>query len=245
MGSSRLPGKVLKLLAGYPLLGHQLRRLEACPSIDAIVVATTDLPEDDVVERFVLDAGHEVYRGSSTDVLTRMLEAGREASADVVARVTGDCPLIDPEITSRVVDGLVGSDEPLDYASNVIRRTFPRGMDVEAFPLETLARMDQMAETSEEREHVTVVLRFTHPERFRILSIEDPIDNSDLRLTVDEQADLDLLERLFDRLGVPVHEASFQEIVRELRSDPELLAINQGVTTWSPLVREPTAEVKR
>lgn len=216
------------------MLQHQLRRLEACPAIDDIVVATTDLPEDDVLARFVVEAGHRVHRGDAADVLGRMLGAATSASANVVVRATGDCPLLDPSITAQVVDALVKGAGAFDYASNVVRRTFPRGMDVEAFSLDALTRMDELATSPEEREHVTIVLRTTHPEEFRITSVEDPIDNSDIRLTVDEQADLELLEILFERLGLADRIAPYQEIVAEVRAHPDLLDVNRGVATWSP-----------
>ena len=135
MGSSRLPGKVLRTVAGTPLIGHQIRRLRACDSADDIVVATTDSTDDDELVAVVQRMGVTVHRGSRDDVLGRVLGAAREARADVVIRVTGDCPLIDPMVTGRVVDAFM--ERPAcDYASNVLTRTYPRGLDAEAISLD-------------------------------------------------------------------------------------------------------------
>lgn len=234
MGSARLPGKVLLPLAGSPLLGHQLRRLRVCSAIDEIVVATTDRAEDAELAEYVQGAGHRVFRGSSDDVLARVVGAAAYSAADVVVRITGDCPLIDPWVTALVIDSLTTAAPRVDYASNVLRRTYPRGLDVEAFHRDTLAQMDAMATKPADREHVTTVLRATHAERFRTLSIEDEVDNSEMRWTVDESADLAFMEVLFERLDLAANLRPYQEIVHELRQNPELLAINDGVKTWTP-----------
>jgi spore coat polysaccharide biosynthesis protein SpsF len=234
MGSTRLPGKVLRPIAGQPMLGQQLRRLQACSSIDEVVVATSDQPEDDAIAQFTSSAGHRVHRGSADDVLKRMVDAAVGARADVVVRVTGDCPLIDPEVTARVVDDLVGHADTCDYASNVLRRTFPRGLDAEAMFIDTLQRLDRIATSGLEREHVTIAIRSGHPDLFLSRSVEDEFDNSDLRWTVDEPDDVRLLELLFERLDLASRVVPYREIIRAQRSDPELMAVNRAVQTWSP-----------
>ena len=142
--SSRLPGKVLLDLGGRPMLVQQLVRLRQCRNVDEIVVATTTETNDEPVVMLAREAGVHVFRGSSDDVLSRFVGAAQEARADVVVRVTADCPLIDPEVCDRVIAELVEHRSECDYASNVIRRTFPRGLDVEAMFFDVLLRMDRL-----------------------------------------------------------------------------------------------------
>jgi len=234
MGSTRLPGKVLRPIAGKPMLGHQLRRLQACASIDEVVVATSDQPDDDDVAEFASGAGFRVHRGSADDVLKRMVRAAIDVGADVVVRVTGDCPLIDPDVTARVVDQLVGHVDTCDYASNVLRRTYPRGLDAEAIFADTLQRLDRIATSSLDREHVTTAIRSGRPDLFLVRSVEDEVDNSDLRWTVDEPDDVRLLELLFERLDLGSRVVPYREIIQAQRSDLELMAVNRAVKTWSP-----------
>ncbi len=237
MLSTRLPGKVLRDLAGRPMVIQQLERLKACHSLDEIVVATTSHPSDDAVAAAAFNAGVKVYRGSEDDVLTRLVGAAKDARADVVIRVTADCPLIDPGTTDRVVDELVANAAEADYASNVERRTFPRGLDVEALYLDTLLRIDRLATSKEEREHVTVVVRSDRAPLFLTRSVEDSADNSDLRWTVDEERDFELVRRLYEELELSRVARPYHEILQHVRANLELASLNQGVGTWDPALR--------
>jgi spore coat polysaccharide biosynthesis protein SpsF len=234
MGSTRLPGKVLLDLAGRPMLGQLLRRLQACGSLDEIVVATSIAASDDPIAQFVASEGVRLSRGSEDDVLGRIIEAGRATQADVVVRVTADCPLIDPQVTDRVVDELTANSGAADYASNVLRRTYPRGLDVEAMFLDTLLRVDRLARTRAEREHVTITIRSERPSLFLVRSVESDVDDSDLRWTVDEEADLRLVEKLYGALGLGERRVPYEVIVDHVRQHPELMSINAGVATWNP-----------
>ena len=180
--SARLPGKVLVDLAGRPMLAQQLARLGQCRQVDEIIVATTTDTNDEPVAMLAREAGVRVFRGSTEDVLSRFVGAAQEARADVVVRVTADCPLIDPEICDRVIAELVEHAAECDYASNVIRRSFPRGLDTEAMFLDVLLRMDRLARSKPAREHVTIALRAECPELFLCRDVVDASDNSDLRL---------------------------------------------------------------
>ena len=146
--------------------------------------------------------GVRVTRGSEADVLGRIVTAARAVDADVVVRVTADCPLIDPGVTDRVVNELITHANSADYASNVLRRTYPRGLDVEAMFLDTLLRVDRLAQTPVEREHVTVTIRSERPDLFAIRSVESNTDDFDLRWTVDEPADLDLVRKIYSDLDL-------------------------------------------
>jgi spore coat polysaccharide biosynthesis protein SpsF len=236
MASTRLPGKVLRDIAGRPMLAQLLRRLQACGSLDDIVIATSVAPGDDPIAELGASERVRVYRGSEADVLGRILEAARASRADVVVRVTGDCPLIDPKVTDRVVEELTTNAHAADYASNVVRRTFPRGLDVEAMFLDTLVRVDRLAQTGAEREHVTITVRSEQPNLFLTRSVEAEKDNSDLRWTVDQEADLELVGRLYKELGLGERIVPYEVVVEHVRQYPELANMNAGLATWTPRV---------
>ena len=172
-------------------------------------------------------------------MLGRIVAAARAVEADVVVRVTADCPLIDPGVTDRVVNELITHANSADYASNVLRRTYPRGLDVEAMFLDTLLRVDRLAQTPAEREHVTVTIRSERPDLFLIRSVESDTDDSDLRWTVDEPADLDLVRTIYGDLDLGAQIVPYGTVVDHVRRHPELSATNASVSTWTPTI-EPT-----
>lgn len=234
MRSTRLPGKVLLDVAGRPLLEQQIRRMLHGSALDELVIATTSGAHDDAIVDLArrLDVG--CFRGDEHDVLARYVGAARATRADIVLRVTSDCPLIDPALTDRVVDELRNHAAECDYASNIVRRTYPRGLDVEALFADTLFRIDRLAKSAAAREHVTLVPRSERPELFLVRSVTDTEDNSDLRWTVDTDADLGLIRCLYDALGLDTRAASYREILGFVRANPELSALNAAVETWSP-----------
>lgn len=221
MTSSRLPGKVLMDVAGAPMLARELQRLRRAQTIDEIVVATTVNDTDDPVAGLAESEGARVFRGDEHDVLSRYAGAAAEAGADVVVRMTADCPLIDPEVVDRVVEAL---DRGTDYASNVAPRSFPRGLDCEALHRDTLERVHRLATSQPAREHVTWLINEERPELFVRRCVADDGDNSDLSWTVDHPADLELVRRLFERLGLAERPLPHAEMVARVRADPELAA---------------------
>lgn len=237
MGSTRLPGKVLLDVAGKPMLEQQIRRIQHCRSVDDVVVATTTHRHDDAIVDLVRRLDVNWFRGDEHDVLARYVGAARATRADVVLRVTSDCPLIDPALTDRVVDELRDYAAECDYASNIVQRTYPRGLDVEALFADTLFRIDRLSKSAAAREHVTLVPRSERPELFLVRSVTDTEDNSDLRWTVDTDADLGLIRCLYDALGLDTRAASYREILGFVRANPELSALNAGIETWSPPLR--------
>jgi len=234
MSSTRLPGKVLMDVAGKPMLAQQIHRLQQCPSVDEIVVATTTNSSDDAIVKLARREQVGWFRGSEDDVLARYVGAARQSQADVVVRVTADCPLIDPAVTDRVVGELIGHAAECDYASNVMRRTYPRGLDVEALFRDTLLRLDRLARTPPAREHVTSMLRSERPGLFLCRSVEDSQDNSDLRWTVDTPADLQLIRIFYTELGLGVRTIPYPELLAFAREHPELSALNADIETWDP-----------
>ena len=227
MTSTRLPGKVLMDLAGRPMLARQLARVKRCRLVDDIVVATTTNATDDAVVATARDEGVRWFRGSETDVLGRYAGAAQEARADVVIRLTADCPLIDPEVSDRVIATLSGEPGRWDYVSNVVpTRTFPRGLDTEALFADTLERVHRMAHSQAAREHVTPFIYQERPDLFSIGSVTDREDNSDLRWTVDTSIDLELVRRLYAALGIGERTVSYREVLAYARAHPELSALN-------------------
>lgn len=216
--STRLPGKVLMDLGGRPMLARQLERLARCRNVDEIVVATTVNATDDPVVDVARGAGVRWFRGSEADVLGRYAGAAREAGADVVIRSTADCPLIDPEVVDRVVQTLVEGRTELDYVSNVIHRTYPRGLDVEALWRDTLERVDRMATSKPAREHVTWFVYRERPDLFSIGSVTDAEDHADLSWTVDTAEDLERVRGIFSLLGLESGYVPYPDAVKAVRA---------------------------
>ncbi len=230
-GSTRLPRKVLMDLEGEPMLTRVIRRVQRATCVEHIVIATTDHGDDDAVAALGRTLGVEVFRGSEDDVLSRYVGASRAAGADLIVRVTADCPLLDPEVIDSVVGTLErGAGEgPVDYASNVIDRTYPRGLDVEALFRDTLERVGRMARSSMAREHVTYFILHEQPSLFRMRSVVDTIDNSDLRWTVDEPADLEMVRSLYDNLNLATSHVSYRDVVAWIRHHPDVASMNAHI----------------
>jgi spore coat polysaccharide biosynthesis protein SpsF len=226
MGSTRLPGKVMHDLCGDTMLARGIQRLRAASSLAHVVIATTINSEDDVIVREAQRLGVQVHRGSAHDVLDRYVGAARACGADAVVRVTSDCPMIDPGVVDRVVAKLSGA---IDYASNTHDvQTFPRGLDCEVFWRDTLERMGRMATSKAAREHVTVLVR-EQPALFRTDQLISDTNDSDLRWTVDTDADLALVRTLFEQFSLATRTVDYRDIVRAVRAQPALRAINAHI----------------
>lgn len=200
ISSRRLPGKVLAQICGKPLLAFAIERLQRCPSVAGVTVATSDRPEDDAVEELALRVGASVLRGSLDDVLERFVTLGRAADAGPLVRVSGDSPLIDPAIVERVVQRFF--DEPCDIATNVWPRSFPKGQSVEVMTVAALERAQTRTFDPEDREHVTRFF-YRNAAEFRICSVIMQPDLSAVQLSVDEPADLELVRRIVAAMSRP------------------------------------------
>ena len=157
MGSSRLPGKVLKTIKGRPMLWHVVKRVSSAELIDSVIIATSTKAKDDKIEEFSRSSRVKVYRGSENDVLDRYYKAAKEAGADVIVRITADCALICPEVIDKVVSEFLKSR--CDYATNGLVYTYPDGCDTEVFSLNALAKAWQECGDAAQREHVTPYIR--------------------------------------------------------------------------------------
>jgi spore coat polysaccharide biosynthesis protein SpsF len=227
MGSSRLPGKVLKDLAGKPMLERVVRRVQRFSKMDEVVVAASNLVVDDPIEEKCLAWSVPVFRGDDEDVLSRFLGAAHAFGADTCVRITSDCPLIDPEVGDDVIDRFLAAAPAVDYASNKIPQSYPRGLDTEVFTLEALERADRQARHNYERTHVTIHM-YEHPEQFKLLSVVDSVDRSAWRWTVDTDEDLEFVRQVYARLGGDGL-FGWKAILELLEAHPELRAINSHV----------------
>lgn len=228
MGSTRLPGKVLKRLSGRTVLEHVVRRVRACEDLDAVVVATSEAPNDDPVAGVAQRCGAEVFRGSENDVLGRFLGAARETRADVIVRITADCPLLDPQVLKEVYRRFRES-EGADYVSNTLARTYPRGLDVEVMSAAALERAHAEARKPYEREHVTPFI-YGHPELFTLENVAwDRGDFALHRWTLDTSEDFAFIEAVYEALYREGTVFGAAEVLALLDRRPELTAINGAV----------------
>lgn len=221
MGSSRLPGKVLKEIKGKALLAYHIERLKSAGY--PIFIATSIEKVDDLIESFCLENGYSCFRGSEQDVLDRFYQCAKKNELDIIVRVTSDCPLIDGELIDLGVKTFLSEGRDDLYVSNCIERTYPRGFDFEIFSRVLLNKAAEEASENFEREHVTPFIR-KHSENRNILRKED---RSSYRLTVDTSDDFSLMEELLDK-----HQAdklTHEEIIKVMNSHSHLKLINAHV----------------
>ncbi|MDB6081698.1 MAG: spsF [Chlamydiia bacterium] len=226
MGSTRLPGKVLVKAAGKTLLEHLCERLQRVKEADSFSILTTTNAKDDVLEEFCKKNDLSCYRGPEDDVLTRFYQVAEKRRPDAIVRITADCPLIDPQIIDQVI--LEYKNGSYDYVSNSLERTYPRGMDVEIFSYKTLQDTSTMAQSDEEREHVTLYM-YRHPELFSLYNVSQKENSSQYRLTVDTTEDFQLIKLLLERLYPEKPNFSLQNIVDTLKRHPEWAKINAHI----------------
>ncbi len=236
MTSTRLPGKVLADLAGRPMLERQLERLARCERADEIVLAVTDNDADAPLVELARRLGLRWFRGSEHDVLARYTGAARDADADLVVRVTSDCPLIDPVETDAVIAALEERRGSCDYASNRLEPHLPRGLDTEALWRDALERTDRLATSAPAREHVTWFCYAERPDLFLLHSVRRPVDAHDLRWTVDTPEDLAMVRRLYAELGLAERPLALADVIAHVRAHPAIAAINAEIRQKDPVV---------
>lgn len=221
MGSKRLPGKVLTPILGKPLLGYLIERLLRVPALSEIVVATTTEIEDDPIVDYCYLQKVNVYRGSLNDVLARYYEAAVLFRADVIVRITADCPLLDPLLAQQVINHYLQAQGSYDYVSNTQDRSFPRGMDVEVFSFAALQAAYESASDPQEREHVTLYI-YRHLEQFRVGSFA-------YRFTVDTAQDLLFVRHLIESFYPQGESYSLAEMLNVLNRHPEWTKLNAHI----------------
>jgi spore coat polysaccharide biosynthesis protein SpsF len=226
MGSTRLPGKVLRRLCGQSVLAHVVARVKSSRRLDGVMIATTNSPADDAV---VAECGKlkvPFFRGSEEDVLARYFGAAQAAGADVIVRVTSDCPLFDGALLDEMLEVFRGANA--DYLSNTLKRTFPRGLDAEIFTFAALESAHREAAKPHEREHVTPFF-YGHPELFRLRSFEGAVDLSAHRWTLDTAEDWEFVRAIYDALAKGGRMFSTEDVLKLLKERPELTILNTHV----------------
>jgi spore coat polysaccharide biosynthesis protein SpsF len=227
MTSSRLPGKVLLEAAGKPLLEHMIERLRRVRALDEIVIATTEEASSDPIVALGERLGVGVFRGSEEDVLARVLGAAQAYGAELIVETTGDCPLIDPATIDQVIARF--GDGGVDYCSNTLERTYPRGMDVQAFPTAVLAEVASLTNDPADREHVSLYI-YEHPERYTLRSVVfDRPETAELRLTVDTPEDYALIKAIFEELHPRDDAFDLEAILALLAERPDLADLNREI----------------
>ena len=228
MGSTRLPGKILKKVQGKTLLEIQLERLQQSTLIEQIIVATTTQAQDDVVVDVCKELAINFYRGSEEDVLSRYYEAAVAFDANVIVRLTSDCPLIDPVIVDEVIEIYARQQDTIDYVSNTLERTYPRGLDVEVFSFEALEKAYEEAVLQRDREHVTAYF-YSNPDVFKIDHVKGEQDYSHFRWTVDTPEDCELIELILNELYEDKQLFYMQDVIQLLTRYPEWNDINAHI----------------
>ena len=224
MGSSRLPGKVLKSVNDTPLLEHLIKRLTKCKTIDKIIIATTKSPKDDVIADFCEKKKYSYFRGPENDVLARYYLAAQDFPAKHYVRITADCPLMDSQILDKVVNLHIEGD--YDYTSNILPPTFPDGMDVEVFKATSLKKAYKEAELPSEREHVTPYMR-KYQNGYKTQNLKGEIDRSHIRLTVDTAEDFTLISKIINHFSEIKNDYHLDDVLSFLKENKELTQINK------------------
>ncbi|RHW65215.1 acylneuraminate cytidylyltransferase [Clostridium botulinum] len=229
MGSTRLSGKVLKKICGKTVLEHDIDRLRRVKNIDEIVIATTTLEKDNAIVKKCKILGAKYFRGAEDDVLSRYYYASKENNADIVVRVTSDCPLIDPEISENIIKYYIDNKNKYDYVSNTIDRTYPRGLDTEVFSFKALKRAFKEAVSPRDKEHVTPYI-WDNPQIFKSAQYKNSKDYSHLRWTLDTEEDFDLINKIYNLLYPNMNSKfKFTDILNIYRKYPELYEINREI----------------
>ena len=225
LGSSRLPGKVLQDIRGSTMLARVVRRTQRALSLDDVVVATTVERADEAIVAECRKLAVSVFRGDEQDVLDRYYQAARTHRAEAIVRITSDCPLIEPEVIDKVVHAFLEARP--DYGSNVLQRTYPRGLDTEVMSISALERAWQNATERYQRVHVTPYL-YENPDQFRLLSVKNAQDYSGYRWTVDTPDDLAFVREVYQRLGDgdAIH---WMDVVALLAREPQLAELNRAI----------------
>ena len=227
MGSTRLPGKVMMLVDGEPLLKFQVDRIKLSKKIDKIIIATSKLPIDDEIKLFCNSYGIECYRGSEVDVLDRYFEAAKFFNANLIVRITADCPLIDPKVIDRLVK--LHESSMADYSSNTVppdTSTWPDGSDVEVFTYKALEIAHKNTTDASEREHVTFYFWKNKKNNFKLEQLSNSDNWSKYRFTVDYLEDFEVVKFLISELKRKRVFGHINEIVDILKENPRVVEIN-------------------
>ena len=227
MGSTRLPGKVLKKIGEKSILEIVINRLKKSKFLDEIGVATTIDENDDAIAELSKKIGVKWYRGSEEDVLSRYVEAARAFNADIVVRITADNPLTDPNLMDKLIERHLESDTDYTYCNDA-----PLGVSTEIINLSALVKADKNAKSQSEREHVTLYVK-SHSEDLKIQKVDSGLDNLDIRLTVDTREDLELMRAIHEKLG-ELEKLKLENVINFLVQNPSISRINAHIKQKEP-----------
>lgn len=229
MGSTRLPGKVMKKILGRPMLAHLIERLKKSEVIEVIVIATTNRAIDKPILTLAKSYAVEGFTGNEEDVLDRYYQAAKRFRLDPIARITADCPLIDIKITDAAIKYYLSNKNKFDYVTSA--KGYPEGLDAEVFSFAALEKSWRQAKKPSEREHVTPYI-WNHPEIFRLGNLKWKLKGnfSRLHLSVDEKQDLRFAREVYKRLYRKGKIFYMEDILNLLKKEPGLSKINEGFT---------------
>lgn len=228
MGSTRLPGKVMKKILGKPVILWDIERVSKSKLIDEIVAAIPFDRQNDVIMNTIKEYSDKIiiFRGSEEDVLDRYYKAAIERKSDVIVRLTSDCPLIDPVVVDKVIGQFLSNN--CDYCSNALKRTYPRGLDTEVFSFKALSKAWSEAKEDYEREHVTPYI-IENPDKFKLISVLNDSDISHLRWTLDTKEDFEFIESVYQKIYPKKHIFFMQDVLDLLDREPGLIEINKHI----------------
>jgi spore coat polysaccharide biosynthesis protein SpsF len=227
-GSKRLPSKVLLDINGEPMLTRVIQRVRHSRLINKIIVATTTDPQDDVIHQLAILNGVDVFRGDVQDVLRRYYGTAKKFGLDIIVRVTADCPLLDASLLDEVLSRFITTNCKIATNAGIDSRmrTYPRGLDVEVFSYEELKKANKESSELYQREHVTP---YMYSNKDKIELIQDDVDNSVHRWTVDTVEDLDFIRKIFEGLSIEGEYISYIDVLKFLEDNPELMEINHKI----------------
>ena len=231
MGATRLPGKILLKVDSISLLEYEIKRVQQAQNVHQIVIATSNQKQDDQVEEFCKEINIPCFRGSENDVLDRYYQCSlKYPEYNNIIRITGDCPLIDPQVIDEVID--LFSKTKSDYASNVLKETYPDGMDIEIFSKKALIESAKEANLKSEREHVTLYIR--NNERFKKVNLEAPQNSGNFRLTVDNQEDYEVIKFLIQNSKIT---DEYEKYIELLIKNPQIMKLNMDIQRNEGLIK--------
>jgi len=227
MGSTRLPGKTLMIIAGKTLLELVVERLRLAENVDEVVVATTLNPKDDAIVSFCKDHDINVYRGSEDDVLGRVYETAKAFQADLIVQAGADCPFYDPDLIDTLIEIFLNGKYA--YVANDMKLTYPEGVDAHILSMEVLEEIHGLATKPRDRYDVVRYI-WDHPEKYPIYNLDAPpeLNRPELRLTLDYKEDLTLTRKIFNALYSEKHPFKTKDVIDYLDKFPDLKTINAG-----------------
>ncbi len=223
--SIRLPNKVLALIENQSLIWHIIKRLKKSEIIEQIILATSSRKEDKKLVEIANNCEILSFVGDENDVLSRFYYAALKFNADPIIRITGDCPLVDPDLLDKMLKLYLENN--YDYVSNTITPTYPDGLDIEIFSMDALTKSFKEAKQKSEREHVTPYI-WKNPKKFLLHNFENAEDESKFRWCVDEQEDLELIRKIYANFK-PKIVFSFDEVIQFIKSNPNISKINKTI----------------